>query len=116
MTLLIAGCTIGRFYNGAPLRADPSVLVEGRSSKSDVLHLFGPPTQITHQTNGDAFVYLYRQQNYSAFHVQDPITGINWFTYTRQLENRDTLVVLFDFNGIVRGLAVDHRVGEMPPL
>lgn len=116
MTLLIAGCTIGRFYNGAPLRADPSVLVEGRSSKSDVLHLFGPPTQITHQTSGDVFVYLYRQENYSSLHVQDPITGINWFTYTRELENRDTLVVLFDFNGIVRGIAVDRHVAQMPAL
>ncbi len=116
LALLMAGCTIARFYNGAPLRADPSALVEGQSNKSDVLHLFGPPTQITHQTNGDAFVYLYRQQNYSSLHVQDPITGINWFTYTRQLENRDTLVVLFDFNGIVRSKAVEHQVGQMPPL
>ncbi len=110
------GCTIGRFYNGAPLRADPSVLAEGRSTKADVLRLFGPPTQITHQTDGDTFMYLYRKQNSSSFRLQDPITGINWFTYSRWLENRDTLVVLFDFNGVVRGVAVEHRTGEMPAL
>lgn len=107
---------MGRFYQGAPLRAEPSRLVEGQSTKGDVLRLFGPPVQITHQTDGDAFVYVYRQDNYSSFRVQDPVTGINWFTYNRQLENRDTLVVLFDFAGVVRGVAVDHRIGEMPLL
>jgi outer membrane protein assembly factor BamE (lipoprotein component of BamABCDE complex) len=111
-----AGCTIGRYYNGAPLRAAPTSLVEGRSTKHDVLHLFGPPTQITHQTDGEAFVYTYEQYNYSSFHLQDPITGINWFTYTRQFENRDRLLVLFDFTGVVRSVAVDHHVEEMPAL
>jgi len=113
---LASGCTVGRFYRNVPLRADPSALVEGQSTKSDVLRLFGPPQQINHQTNGDAFVYLYQQQNWSTLRVQDPITGINWFTYSRQLERRDTLLVLFDFSGIVRGVAIDHRVEGMPPL
>src|SRR5207247_253851 len=66
MALLISGCTVGRFYRGVPLRADPSALVEGESTKSDVLRLFGPPWQVSHQTNGDAFVYLYQQQNWSS--------------------------------------------------
>ena len=114
--LLLGGCTIGRYYNGAPLRAAPSSLVEGQSTKHDVLRLFGPPTQITHQTDGDAFVYTYVQDNYSSFRVQDPILGVNWFTYTRQLENRDRLLVLFDFTGVVRSVAIDHHVEEMPVL
>jgi outer membrane protein assembly factor BamE (lipoprotein component of BamABCDE complex) len=116
LALCGAGCTIGRFYNGAPLRGDPSALAEGRSTKADVLRLFGPPTQITHQTDGDTFMYLYRKQNSSSLRLQDPITGISWFTYSRLLEDRDTLVVLFDFNGIVRAVAVEHRTGEMPAL
>ena len=57
------------------MRAEPSTLVQGQSTKSDVLRLFGPPTQIMHQTDGDAFVYTYRQYNYSSFHVQDPREG-----------------------------------------
>ena len=111
-----AGCTIGRYYYGAPLRAEPTALVEGQSTKHDVLQLFGPPTQIMHATNGDAFVYTYEQYNYSSFHLQDPITGINWFTYSRELENRDRLLVLFDFAGVVHSVAVDHQVAEMPAL
>lgn len=111
-----AGCTIGRYYNGAPLRAEPTAIVQGQSTKSDVLRQFGPPTQIMHQTDGDAFVYLYEQYNYSSFHLQDPITAINWFTYSRSLDNRDRLLVTFDFTGVVRGVAIDHQVAAMPSL
>jgi len=111
-----AGCTIGRYYNGAPLRAEPSAIVQGQSTKSDVLRQFGPPTQIMHQTDGDAFVYLYEQYNYSSFRLQDPITRISWFTYSRSLDNRDRLLVMFDFTGVVRGVAIDHQVAAMPSL
>lgn len=116
LTLLAPGCTIGRYYSNAPLRGEASALTEGESTKSDVLRLFGPPTYIEHQTNGDAFVYRYNQINYSSLRLQDPITGIIWFTYSRQNDKRDTLFVLFDFTGIVRGVAVDHHVEEMPSL
>jgi hypothetical protein len=113
---LASGCTVARYYQDVPLRGDPSVLVEGQSTKSDVLRLFGPPQQIQHQTNGDAFVYAYERTNYSSLRLQDPITRINWFTYTRQLDSHDRLVVLFDFAGVVRGVAVDHHTQEMPVL
>ena len=116
LTVLAAGCTIGRYYNGTPLRSEPSALVEGQSMKADVLHLFGPPTQIMHQTDGDAFVYTYQQYNSSSFRIQDPILGYNWFSYSRQLENRDRLLVLFDFTGVVRSVAIDRHVEDMPPL
>ncbi len=112
----LSACTVARYYKDAPLRGDPSALVEGQSTKSDVLRLFGPPVQITHQTDGDTFIYTYERENYSSFHVQDPITGINWFTYTRQLDNHDRLVVLFDYAGVVRWVAVDHHTEDMPVL
>jgi hypothetical protein len=114
--MVASGCTIGRYYNNAPLRAAPAAIVEGQSTKSDVLRQFGPPTQIMHQTGGDAFVYTYQQYNYSSFRVQDPILGYNWFSYSRQLENRDRLLVLFDFTGIVRSVAIEHQVEDMPVL
>ncbi len=114
--LCVTGCTVTRYYKGTPLRADPSALVEGQSAKSDVLRIFGPPDQITHQADGDAFVYAYERQNYSSLRIQDPIIRINWFTYTRQLGNRDRLVVLFDYAGVVRGVAIDHHTEEMPVL
>jgi outer membrane protein assembly factor BamE (lipoprotein component of BamABCDE complex) len=110
------GCTIGRYYYGAPLRAEPSTIVQGESTKSDVLRLFGPPTQITHQTDGDAFVYTYEQINTSTFQVRDPVIGYSWFTYNREIESRDRLLILFNFAGIVRSVAIEHEVERMPIL
>ena len=116
LAALANGCTIGRYYAGAPLHGDPAALVEGQSTKSDVLRLFGPPTQMTHQTDGDAFVYAYERENLSSFTITEPFSGQRLFTYRRDLDNRDALVVLFDFTGVVRGVAVDHRTEQMPPL
>lgn len=116
VALLNGGCTIARWYAGVPLRGDPAVLVKGQSTKGDVLELFGPPTQITHQTDGDAFIYAYDRWNYSSLTVVEPITGQRVFTYTRGFNNRDRLVVLFDYFGIVRGVAVEHATQQMPPL
>jgi outer membrane protein assembly factor BamE (lipoprotein component of BamABCDE complex) len=116
LVCLTAGCTIARWYAGVPLRGDPAVLVKGESTKSDVLQLFGPPTQITHQTDGDVFVYTYDRWNYSSFTVAEPITGQRVFTYTRGFNNRDRLVVLFDYFGVVRGLAVERETKQLPTL
>ncbi|MFI5398172.1 MAG: hypothetical protein ACHQ9S_21765 [Candidatus Binatia bacterium] len=116
LALAAPGCTIARYYSGVPLRADAAILVEGESSKSDVLRIFGPPTQITHQTDGDAFVYAYDRVNFSSITLQEPITGQRVFTYRREFSNRDRLIVLFDFTGIVRGVAVDRHTQDMPAL
>ena len=117
LVLLLGGCTVARYHSGAPLHGDPAALVKGQSTKSDVLQLFGPPTQITHQTDGDAFVYAYTRWNYSSITLAEPIfTGQRIFTYTRGFDDHDTLVVLFDFYGVVRGVAVERRTEKMPPL
>lgn len=116
LTLAAPGCTIARYYSGVPPRAEASVLVEGESTKSDVLRVFGPPTQITHQTDGDAFVYAYDRINFSSITLQEPITGQRVFTYRREFDNRDRLIVLFDFGGVVRGVAAEHQTEHMPPL
>ncbi|HXQ24543.1 MAG TPA: hypothetical protein VN812_22870 [Candidatus Acidoferrales bacterium] len=116
LATLVSACTVARYYYGAPLRGDPAVLVEGQSTKADVLHLLGPPLQINHQTDGDAFVYTYDRENFSSLTVREPISGQMIFTYRRDFDKRDTLVVLFDFVGVVRGVAVDHRTEELPAL
>lgn len=115
--LLTSGCVITRWRTGAPIHGDPAVLVKGESTKGDVLRLFGPPTQIIHQTDGDAFVYRYDQLNYSSLTIAEPIfTGQRIFTYSRGFDNRDTLVVLFDFFGLVRGVAGANETKRMPAL
>jgi outer membrane protein assembly factor BamE (lipoprotein component of BamABCDE complex) len=114
--LALAGCTVARSYSGTPLRGDVQRIVPGTTTRSEVLREFGPPTQIFHQTNGDAFVYTYKRSNFASFQIRDPITGTSWFTYRRNLENRDRLLVIFDFDGVVRDVAWDHHTEEMPPL
>jgi hypothetical protein len=116
LVFLAVGCTIARWYAGAPLRGDPAVLVKGQSTKTDVLEAFGPPTQITHQTDGDAFVYAYDRWNYSSFTIVEPITGQRVFSYTRGFNSHDRLVVLFDYFGTVSGVAVEHETQQMPTL
>lgn len=110
------GCTVSRVYRGTPLRGDASEILAGTSTKSDVLRVLGPPDQITHQTDGDAFVYSYSQQNFSSLTVQEPFLRYRVFTYRRQLENRDRIVVLFDFFGVVREVAQETEVEELPVL
>jgi outer membrane protein assembly factor BamE (lipoprotein component of BamABCDE complex) len=112
--VLLAACTIGRSYRGVPLRADPAQIVEGKTTRSEVLKLFGPPTTINHQTTGDAFVYLYEQRNSTTLRIQDPFTNINWFTYNRANEQYDRLVVVFDFYGVVQGVGHEREAEEMP--
>lgn len=115
--LLVSGCTIGRIYRGAPLPADPSLIVEGESTKADVLRLLGPPDQIAHQTDGDAFVYRYERQNVSSIRLEEPaITGLMVFSFRRQFNRRDQLVVLFDFGGVVRAVALERETDKIPQL
>jgi len=115
--LFVGGCVVARYHSGVPLHGDTAALVQGQSTKSDVLQLFGPPTQIIHQTDGDAFVYEYARWNYSSITLAEPVfTGQRIFTYTRGFDNRDTLVVLFDFYGVVRGVAVERQTEKVPSL
>jgi outer membrane protein assembly factor BamE (lipoprotein component of BamABCDE complex) len=116
LALFVSGCTISRVYRGAPLRGDPALIEAGKSTKGDVLRILGPPDLIQHQTDGDAFVYIHSQQNFSSFTAQEPFLRYRVFTYRRQLENSDRVVVLFDFHGVVRAVAQEKEVEELPLL
>ncbi len=116
LILALNGCTIARWYSGVPPRAESTVLVQGQSTKSEVLQIFGAPTQIAHQTDGDTFIYTYDRWNYSSFTIAEPFTGQRIFSYTRGFNNRDRLVVLFDYGGVVRAVAVEHETKAMPRL
>lgn len=117
LATLGAGCTIGRVYRGAPLRADPAAIVEGQSTKADVLEELGPPIEIAHQTDGDAFIYRYDKRNFSSLTLEEPVfTGLMIFSYRRQFDAGDRVVVLFDFDGVVRAVAHERQTDDMPRL
>ena len=112
-----AGCTISRMHVGVPLRGDPEALVAGESTKEDVLRDFGPPTEIAPQTDGDAFIYRYSRANVATLSVQEPFfTDIFIFQYTRSFVRRDVLYVLFDWNGVVRGVGERDETTDIPIL
>jgi hypothetical protein len=114
---LCSACTITRLYGGTPLRGDPKRIVRGSSTRTDVLAVLGPPDSIEHQVWGDAFVYRYRQVNSASITIDDFFfTGQTLFSFGRTFDNYDTLIVLFDFDGTVSGIAGDRDTEEMPLL
>jgi len=119
-----AGCAIGsqRFGRVIDARQIPQVKV-GKSTKQDVLDLFGPPTNFqryagtgdmtlkttdqdwqarfpieTAKAAEDVFTYEYREENESFF------TAI-LFTYFSRDTIADTLMVFFDAKDLVKYLA-----------
>jgi outer membrane protein assembly factor BamE (lipoprotein component of BamABCDE complex) len=109
------GCTIGRVYIGSDIRSDPKEKIQlGLTTKSDILSIFGPPDRITHQYDGDIFVYAYLRKNSTKFVIEEPyITNTTFFTYTRIQEKRDHLVILFDKNGVVKNYGYQRGTQEL---
>jgi len=109
------GCTIGRVYIGSEFRSDPKEKIQlGLTTKSDILSIFGPPDRITHQYDGDVFVYAYLRKNSTKFVIEEPyITNTTFFTYTRIQEKKDHLVILFDKNGVVKNYGYQKGTSEL---
>jgi outer membrane protein assembly factor BamE (lipoprotein component of BamABCDE complex) len=109
------GCTIGRVYIGSDIRSDPKEKIQlGLTTKSDILSIFGPPDRITHQYDGDIFVYAYLRKNSTKFVIEEPyITNTTFFTYTRIQEKKDHLVILFDKNGVVKNYGYQRGTQEL---
>jgi hypothetical protein len=111
LALLLSGCTIGRWYMGSPLLADPNqALLVGSTSKADVLGRFGPPDRILRQRTGDVFVYRQDQRNSSEFNLVEPFTRFVLFTWEKTQDKSDRLMVFFDPAGVVS--AFGYRRGR----
>ena len=113
LALWLSGCQVVRVYRGAALRADPEQVVVGETDMGAVLRIFGAPTRIQRQRGGDVFFYRYTRQDTRTLSIEEPvITNTELFTYTEIREDSELLVVLFDDQGIVRGLG--YRNGAAP--
>jgi outer membrane protein assembly factor BamE (lipoprotein component of BamABCDE complex) len=113
--IALAGCTIGRVYQGTALPDDPAAaLVRGRTTKSEALHVLGPPSRIHHQTDGDIFSYTYDRTNYKSFAISEPvITHFTLFSWSRQDGRRDKLVLFFDRAGILEEWGLDRETADL---
>ena len=119
--LAASGCTVGRWYVGSPLPADPRhVLVVGRTSKAEVLAQLGPPDRILRASNGDAFIYRHDQRNSSELHIGTPpfigFGGYQLFRWEKVQDKSDRLLVMFDASGVVSSFGYRQGRGELEPL
>jgi len=114
----VCSCTIGRIYRGSEIREDPGKrIVIGTTTKGEILSVFGPPDGVQKQFDGDIFVYAYFRKNSSTLTLEDPVfTSISFFTFNRVQEKRDSLVILFDKDGVVKNYGYYKATGELTPL
>ena len=115
---LSTGCQLGREYVGSELRLEAlDRLLNGRSTKGEVLQLFGPPDRILRQYDGDVFIYRYVRRNTASFSIEEPvITNFQIFSWSKEQEKADRLVVLFDRQGIVSAWGLRRGTEELDAL
>ena len=115
---LLSGCSIGRWYVGSPLLADPrEVLAVGQTPQAEVLSRLGPPDRILRQKSGDVFVYHHDQRNSSELQIREPvITRFTIFQWEKVQDKSDRLMVFFDRAGVVRAYGYRQGRDELEPL
>ena len=112
---LTCSCSIGRTYMGSEIRRDPKEkIIIGSTTKGGILEIFGPPDRIQKQYDGDIFVYLYLRKNSSKFAIEEPyLTNFTLFSYTKVQQKKDSLVILFDKDGVVKNYGFNRATGEL---
>jgi outer membrane protein assembly factor BamE (lipoprotein component of BamABCDE complex) len=118
LVIPVCSCTIGRIYRGSEIREDPGKrVVIGTTTKGEILSIFGPPDWVQKQFDGDIFIYAYMRKNSSTLALEDPVfTSMTFFTFNRVQEKRDSLVILFDKDGVVKNYGYYKGTGELTPL
>jgi outer membrane protein assembly factor BamE (lipoprotein component of BamABCDE complex) len=111
----IWGCSIGRIYVGSEIKDNPREKIKiGATTKGEILEIFGPPDRIQKQYDGDIFVYAYLRKNSSKFTIEEPyFTNFTLFQYTRIQQKKDSLVILFDKDGLVKNYGYQKGTPEL---
>jgi hypothetical protein len=114
---LSSGCIISRTYSGNELPAiTDRQLVPGTTTKADVLRDLGPPDRLVRQYEGDVFVYAYIRRNESTFLLEEPVfTHLTIFSYTKEQEKSDRMVLLFDRSGTLSGVGFRRGTETLDP-
>ncbi len=117
LSIFLIGCSIGRVYVGSEIREDPNNKIQiGRTTKGEVLQIFGPPERIQRQFDGDVFVYAYLRKNSTKFTLEEPyLTNFTLFQYTKIQQKKDVLVILFDQEGVVKSFGYQRGTSELAP-
>jgi outer membrane protein assembly factor BamE (lipoprotein component of BamABCDE complex) len=100
---------------GSEIRHNPHEKIKiGFTTKGEILETFGPPDKIQKQYDGDIFVYAYLRKNSSKLTIEEPyFTNFSIFQYTRIQQKKDSLVILFDKDGIVKNYGFNKGTNEL---
>lgn len=113
-----SSCTIGRVYKGTPVKASfLNSVQKGKTQKGEILSMFGAPTRILNQTNGDIFIYEYFRENSSQLQLSEPVfSRTTFFTYNKSDTKVDSLVFLFNREGVVESFGYSNETSQLRTL
>ncbi len=117
LIIAVCSCSIGRVYMGSEIKEDPKEKIAvGSTTKSEILKIFGPPILVQKQYDGDIFIYAYNRKNSTTLTLEEPVfTNITLFNYTRIQQKKDSLVILFDKDGVVKSYGHHEGTTELTP-
>ncbi len=114
----LTGCVTGTQVEGRVISAlDVARVKIGKTTKQEVLDIFGPPTAFQRTpepgpperaTREDVYTYEYKEED------ETFITFVLIYTYFKRVKFADTLLVVFDGADIVKYLAFSKQTDAEP--
>jgi len=105
----LSGCAFSRLHAGIPFAASDVAAIRTGMAKATVLERLGPPDQVAPLPQGSAFVYYFAAQRAAELRLTFFPAA---FDYDREHNLEDTLMVLFDRNGLVSGVGSEEETGR----
>jgi len=102
----LAGCTVSHLHAGLPFAPAEVAAVRQGMPKAAVLALLGPPDEVAPLPQGSAFVYYYATQRGADLRLA--FFGAT-FAYDRERSLEDSLMILFDRNGVVSAIGASRE-------
>ncbi len=98
---LLSGCSLAYVEVGVPV-PEATGLEIGRSTKTDVLEALGPPRLVRRQFDGDLYTWRRTKKRKRSLTIFP--YAVKAFSYSDSDSRRDDLSLLFDREGILRGI------------
>lgn len=107
--LLLAGCSLSRTEIGRPVPGTDGLAV-GRTTKAEALARLGPPRLVQRQFDGD--LYTWRRTRTESRSLTILPAYVKAFHWSAAESHRDALSLLFDREGVLRGMGLRRETAE----
>jgi len=107
----LPGCFIVDTRIGTPLPLDYERLEVGVTTKAEALAIVGAPDSARRQSDGDLYFYN-RTHDYSSRLQLIPFITV--YERTDGQVHTDRLALIFDAEGILRGVGIENEIGTEP--